>query len=546
MALEPKKIPALYRKHGSEAKIATALGISRGQVQRARNKAIKAGLMDRLPMGRKTNEALKHLTAKPRVKAMRTKSIVGPRGEVHRFIVTSAQNNTKVHDGCWTNLMALAKHYDAKVLVSTYLYNKNAFGQQANDKARLKGTLSYQDHLWFDERVVPYICNDRVKLAKGLVFCGELNILPTAVTPLSGLEVYTGRASMIIPHAKQDAVSIPTLGGDGAKLNYCSGTVTLRNYIQRKEGFKAEFHHMYGALIVEVDEAGHWWVRQLNADSDGTIYDWDLCAKDGVVTDGHRVEAITFGDIHEWRIKEEVKTATWGEGGLVDQLNPRFQFVHDLLDFHSRSHHDVKDYLKMFQRHIEKRESVSEEVASAKTFLYDIYRDDCETVVVDSNHDRHLAGWLTNQDARKDVQNVEFWHALGSALLTEIRAGKKPIALQQAMQIVNDMGPIPATFIDANTSFVICKDFGGGIECAMHGDQPWRAGLATFARMGRRSNTGHGHAAAIRGGAFRTGKKCRDRMGYNDGPSAWSDTDIVTYASGKRTLVTFYAGKARA
>jgi hypothetical protein len=536
--LEPKDIPILYGQYGSLKAIARGKKTSFGVIERLYHKAVEQKLMEPLTMGRKSNQALK---AKVRVQALKTKNATGPKGVVHRFIVTSAQNNTKLHDACWLNLMALAKHYDAKVLVSTYLYNKTAFGQQANDKARLKGVAATQD-LWFDERIAPFICNDRVKLAKGLVFCGELNILPTADAPLSGLEVYTGRASMIVPHAKLAMESIATLGGDGAKLNYTTGTVTLRNYIQRKEGFKAEFHHSYGALIVEVDEDGHWWVRQLNADSEGMIYDWDLCAKDGKVTSGHRVEAITHGDIHEMRIKRSVKTAVWCEGGVVDQLKPRTQFIHDLLDFHSRCHHDIGDHFKMFERHVRAEDSVRAEVTGAVDFLHAIERRDCETVIVDSNHDRFLTRWMTSQDARRDLINVEFWMQLNSAVLAAIREGRKPIALEEAMRLIRH---VPATFIDSNTSYVICPAFGGGIECGMHGDQPWRSTLTTFAKMGRRSNTGHGHSAGIRGGAYRAGKYCEDRMDYNNGPSAWSDTMIVTYQNGKRTLVTIYKGKAR-
>ena len=41
------------------------------------------------------------------------------------------------------------------------------------------------------------------------------------------------------------------LGDEATKFNYSTGTVTQRNYIAKKEGLKAEFHHQYGALIVD-------------------------------------------------------------------------------------------------------------------------------------------------------------------------------------------------------------------------------------------------------------------------------------------------------
>ncbi len=538
--MTPKEIPGLYRKYGSLKAIARAKGLSWTVVNNAYKKAVEGELMPMLKMGRKSKDAVQRPIE--RAKALKTKKRIPPKGVVHRWIITSAQNNTNLHEKTWNNLMLLAAHYKAKVLVSPFLYYKRGLGS-INDKAQLSKRRDTSEGIWYDPRIVPYICKDRVEIAKGLVFCGELQILPTAADPLSGLEVYTGRKSMIVPHVRQDMESVPTLGGSGAKLNYCTGTVTLRNYIQAKAGLKAEFHHCYGGLIVEVDHDGHWYVRQLNADSDGVIYDWDLRV-DGKVTTGNRVEAVQPGDIHKERLKPSVYQALWGKGGVVEELQPRYQFIHDLLDFHRRGHHDVKDPIKMYERFARGQECVRTEVLDAARFLSAIKRKDCETVVVDSNHDRHIMRWLTGVDGRKDPINYRFWLQMQDRVLALIDNTKNFVVLQEAMRVAGDTPP--ATFIDSNTSFVICKEHGGGIECAMHGDLPFRAGVATFSRMGRRSNTGHGHTAFIKGGAFRAGKSCEDRMGYNDGASSWSDTLIVTYPNSKRTLVTIYNGKARA
>ena len=59
-----------------------------------------------------------------------------------------------------------------------------------------------------------------------------------------------------------------------------------------------------------------------------------------------------------------------------------------------------------------------------------------------------------------------------------------------------------------------------------------------FARMGRKSNTGHSHSAGIYDGAYRAGVTGSLDQGYNVGPSSWSHSHIVTYPNGKRTIVT--------
>jgi hypothetical protein len=465
------------------------------------------------------------------------------------FILTCAQNNTQVHEPTWNNLVALAKHYNAQLMVSQFLYYHNAVNQR-NDKANLAGKETRPEDIWYDARIVPFTFNKRAKIANGLVFCGELNILPTAARPLSGLEVYTGRASMIVPHVKIACQSIATVGGSGTKFNYTTGTVTQRNYIQRKEGFKAEFHHCYGGALVEIDDDGNWFVRQLNADSDGTIYDLDLQVKDGKVTSGHRVEAITFGDIHVDEIDETVAEATWGDGGMVDELDPREQHLHDLVDMYRRGYHTARDPFKRFKRFVNNKEDVFVELRNVRDFLTGIHRPNCKIIAIHSNHDRMLTRWLTDDDGREDPVNVEFWLRLNGAAFKYIRKhGDEPIMLQLALEMIALPDTKLPAFIDANTSHVICRKFGGGIECSQHGDKGAngsRGSLAGFAKVGRRTNTGHTHTAGIHDGAFSAGTKSKLQLEYNHGLSSWSHTDIITYENGKRTLITFRNGKWRA
>ena len=545
--IAPDKIPALYNKHGSLKNIARKLDVSFGAVERAYHKAVEQGLMVHVAGGRKPHTHTKLVGTKQRAKALKT-----IRKRHKAYILTCAQNNTLAHEATWENLKALAEYTGAEIYVSTFLYSKRGLGQR-NDKAQLTGAPRDVDDIWFDPAITPYINNRRIEIAKGLVYCGELNILPTAQRPLSGLEVYTGRASMIVPHVKQELESVATLGGSGAKLNYSTGTITQRNYIQRKEGFKGEFYHTYGGLFVEVDDDGHWWVRQLNADSEGTIHDLDLKVEHGKITEGHRVEAITFGDVHVANIDEEVRAATWDEGGMVDVLRPRFQFVHDVLDMYSRSHHTKKDPYKVFKRFCQEQDNVQAEVEQAADFLAEIKRDDCQTVVINSNHDRHLGRWLAENDGRFDPVNAFFWSWLNAQTIDYqfTHDGNEPDHFKLAIERMrpNFEADNNVYFLPSDHSFVLCPKFGGGIEAGMHGDlgpNGARGSIGYFAKFGRRSNVGHSHTTGIRGGAFQTGTNSKLRLEYVHGPSSHSHSDIITHENGKRQIVTLFNGKWRA
>ncbi|HZX69776.1 MAG TPA: hypothetical protein VFE77_03075 [Rhodanobacter sp.] len=477
----------------------------------------------------------------------RTTWDVPPEGRVFRYIFTCAQNNTKLFTPAWENIKALAKHYNASIHVSTFTYNKAAYGKGSIKRGSTQGAGGEP---WWAPELEPHILDQSVQVAPGLVWCGEMNILPTAVQPLSGLEAYTGRQSGIIPHVQFAMRSVASQKSEGTKINYTTGTVTQRNYILKKEGLKASFHHGYGGLLVEVDSDGVWFVRQLNADSEGTIYDLTLRAKDGKVTKGHRMEGITWGDIHLGTVPAAVDEMLWGKDGMMDVLKPRFQFMHDVLDFRSRNHHDRGNPHANFEKYINNTDSVAVELQSVARFLTEgSYRPWCKTVIVDSNHDNALKRWLREADYRTDPPNALLFLKLQLAVYQEIAAPKLRNfnIVDYACRLFMSPHPVPLQFLKQDESFVICGDANGGIECGIHGHNGsnGRPGSAMqFAQMGRKTNTGHSHSAGIWFGAYVSGITGDLEQGYNVGQSSWTRSHIGVYPNGKRVIITCY-GKGK-
>jgi hypothetical protein len=460
------------------------------------------------------------------------------KGEVRRYILTSAQNNTRVPDGLWANLMALKEHYQAELFVSTFTYNKNAYGL----KNQKQGTYAPQDEMWYDERLLPHIRDERVQLAEGLVWCGEMNILPTAARPLSELNTYTGTQSGIFPHAKMAMKAVPTGKSEAAKHNYTTGACTMVNYIKRLAGLRAEFHHTYGAILVEVDVDGVWHVRQLNADSKWRIYDLDIVVDGGVVQRHNGVEACIWGDIHAPRTNEKVLASVWQENGVLDNLHPRFQVVHDLLDFHSRNHHDLRDHVKMFKRHAEGLDSIWAELQLAARFLNNAHRDWCRTIVVNSNHDRFLERWIVDADFKRDPKNARLYLRATAAWYEAIEQKDEKFHLLEWAVSAAGLGTA-ATFLHRDESFLI-----KGIEHGMHGDEGphgARGSATSLSNLGRKLNMGHTHQAEIHDGVYVAGTFSELDMDYNHGPQAWSHSFIVVYPNGKRAIVTLKDGRWR-
>lgn len=469
------------------------------------------------------------------------------KGKVNRYIFTCAQNNTNLHEPTWRNLQALAAHYDASIHVSTLTYDLASYG--ASSVKRGKAKPGDGGEPWWPAEVLARALDRPVVIAPGLVWCGEMNIIPTAVRPLSGLESYTGRKSGIFPHVKIAMESIASGKFEATKFNYTTGTITQRNYIQKKAGQKAEFHHSYGGLLVEVDDEGRWFARQLNADSEGTIYDLHVRSQDGKVTLGHRAEAVQWGDIHRDRVSSAMLDLLWGDHGMLNDLSPRYQFLHDVLDFRPRNHHEMRNFHRMYAKFREGNDDVMAELQRATVFLgKESKRDWCESIVVRSNHDAAFDRWLREADYKEDLKNARFFLEAQLAFVTAIDDGNKdfmPFEWACRKLGVGD----DVKFLKQDESFVICKDANGGIECGHHGDKGAngaKGSLSGFAKSGRKINIGDKHSAGIHDGTYLAGVAGDMDHGYNQGMSSWSNSHTVTYANGKRAIITVWDGKWKA
>lgn len=472
-------------------------------------------------------------------------------GQVKRYILTCAQDMTHLHEEAWANLLGLAEYYDAKLIVSTLKYAKNALGQGA----RAKNNDREAEADDYPEEIREYIDNNRRDLTDRLTFCGELNIIPTAARPLSGMEGYTFRKSTIIPHPKVAVQSVASMKGEGVKLLYTTGTVTMKNYIKRKEGFRAEHFHTYGGLLVEIDAKGSWWCRHLIHGPDGRMYDLDVYAEGGDIYDTERVAAITWGDIHASILEPWVADVQWGtKGSMLEVLRPMEQHVHDIIDFSARSHHTRKDPHAVYESYRTGNWELTRELKLTATVLFaHIARPWCQTYVVNSNHDRHLERWLKEMDWRDDPVNARNILALNERILRSIDEGDKKFnVLEFALRHNYPGHPVPTTtikFLAEDESHILLSDHEGGIECGLHGDRGVNGAKGTvagIAKTDRKTNMMDKHSVAWIDNTICGGTSGNLRPGFNHGLSSWTHADIITYPNATRTIVSPYNGKWRA
>lgn len=517
------------KQHGSMRATARAIGVHRRTVERHLRKT--ALLKKPLAGGKRHAQA--------------TKTSLPASGEIKRFILTAAQNNTHVHDAFWQNVEAMAKHYSAKILVGTFSYNQNNFGQLAVKSGTKK---PYERELWFDPKIKPYISDEKIELAPGLTWCGNMNILPTEDNPISGLETYGGSTSLVFPHTKIEMRSIATTPDLSPKMIYTTGACTLMNYLQKKVGIKAEHHHRYAFLLVEVDSKGQWWARQVAARKSGrNIQDLQVVVEGGeIIATDAPIEAVTWGDLHSTNAQPEVVETSQD---MLDTLHPKYQFLHDIMEGVSVNPHmrKYKAIHENFTRWLRGLHRVDEEFKQTRVVLEKYLRSWCKTIVPDANHDRAwLKKWLREYDYRVDPPNTELFLRMQKFMYEELRAGKmaKNVNLVKfAMENEAGMKAGAIKFLLPDESFEIAE-----VECGLHGHVGSDGAFgspASLAKIGKKATTAHTHSTGIYHGLYVAGtsSKLTTEWDYTTGPSSWSHSHVVLYPNGQRAIVTMRNGK---
>lgn len=455
-------------------------------------------------------------------------------GGANRFVVTSAQNATPVHENFLKSLEQYCEFNNAELVVIPIRY-KNPTS---------KWTDSQQNAEWWAEEVRPYLYNRRKKLCSNLVLLGDIKTIPTAESPLSGFESITHGESGLLGHSKLQLRAIPTPSHAMPKLMTTTGSVTLPNYTDSKAGKKGEFHHVFGAAVVEV-VGKKFHLRQINANRAGEFTDWDCEYTPTEVYEAERIKGLVMGDTHFRFMDPSVREATFGTAGIVDELDPEYLVWHDLLDGYSRNpHHRDNPFIEMAKRS-ENLHLVAKEVEETIAFLKEMTAGR-KSVVVASNHDDFLRRWIVDTDWRRDPDNAVFYLQTAQAMVESVRMGVggsehiMPFAywVDKLNTSTHDI-----RCLDPDESFTLAE-----IECGFHGHRGpngARGSIKNLSNLGVKVISGHGHTPGIENGHYRTGTSTRLRLEYTEGPGSWLNTHCLVYGSGKRTLVNIINGECR-
>jgi len=452
---------------------------------------------------------------------------------IKRFIITSAQNATPIHDGFFASLMNYCDFNDAELVVIPLRY-KNATS---------RWTASQENAEIWDTALAPYLYNQRKKLNDNLVLVGDVKTQPTAAMPLSRFDSLTGPESGIIGHTKIQMKTIAVPAGRYPKLLMTTGACTVKNYTDTKAGKVGEFHHSLAAVVVEI-VGRKFFVRHVNATSDGSFIDIDREYTPNGVASADPALALVFGDTHRAFIDKKVEQCTYDKGGMVDVLNPQHLVFHDLHDGYARNPHHRSNPFNEIAKRTASMHDVKCEVIEDVMWLTRMVGKR-QGIIVSSNHDDFFSRWILDCDWRRDPDNADFYLETALEMVRSVKMTESGTNyVDPFVHWVNKLkGTAPIRCIGRDESFSL-----GGVELSLHGDQGpngSRGSRNNLRRIGVKTIVGHSHSPGIEEGCYQSGTSTPLKLEYNTGPSSWLQAHVVLYANGKRAILPIIDGHWR-
>lgn len=457
------------------------------------------------------------------------KLVFKPQAASERLVITWAQNATPVHKGFLKALELYCATNNAQLLVIAGRY-KNPTSHWSK---------SQRNEQYWEPEIVPYLVNARRALNKNLMLLAEIPIQPTAAMPLTGFEGITHGESGIFGHPKFQMNVIPTPHQALPKILTTTGAVTVPNYTDSKAGAKGKFHHVQGAVVVELEGREFFHLRHINARGDGAFCDLDKAYyPDGTVLPAGAYKALVIGDTHVRFTDPTNDKALFGKNGLVSRIDPRILVFHDLLDGYAvNPHHQGRPFIAVakYKRGFSR---IRSEIHEACVWLAERAKGR-EAKIIASNHNDFFARWMDRHDWRSDPENAEFYLETALHMVRTARIGPDGARIIDpfqywASQLLANQKNIK--IVGRNESLLI-----GGIECSLHGDQGpngARGSRANLSKIGAKSIIAHAHAPGITDGCYQAGTSTPLGLEYTGAVGSWLNSHVSIDPMDKRHVHT--------
>jgi len=462
-----------------------------------------------------TDEAFKELQKK--VKSKRT------------FVITTAVAGKEIHEPSFQALKTFEDTNDGMIII-----------QPCEDVASRSSVFDYE----LDRRLRDCGFAFKDLPLNNKFFLSSIRVSAKQVNPLTGLDrLAQARGSMALASPKQYLKFVANSNTKMPKALMTTGAITVDDYstdksMSKRTSHLAEFDHVMGALIIEIEDENIFHFRQIQFDEDGSFYDlgWKY-NPDGSVEDisnlmGELPVAV-FGDTHVGSHCPEVDQCLQE---IVDYVGCEEIIVHDIFDNRFNNHHDVTKPILRAKLARENKTSMMREGRITAEWLDEWSERVDNIIIVKSNHDEALERYIDEGRFVKDPEN----------LYDALELVKKRIEGVDVLKyLVNDMigvkNPDKIKWLNRDEDYIKF-----GIENGAHGDKGGngsRGSLPSIEKAYYKATVGHSHTAGIWREVYQVGTSTVLKLSYNSGPSSWTNTMCIQYPNGQRQLINIIRTK---
>ena len=445
-----------------------------------------------------------------------------------RFVITTAVAKKPVHEPFLNAIQNYAHRNNALVLVlPSDIRNTNNQKESEDGKDEKSITL--------DPKLKKFrVVFKDLMLNNNLCVC-SIKTSAKQINTLTGLDRVVAKkdASIIVASTKHFLKYIPNRHYDIPKALATTGAITLANYdtdryMSKRTAYIAGNDHIYGAVIVEIENENIFHLRHTVASCDGSFTDLGVeYNPDGsikILSGSILVE----GDSHTESIDLDLHKETMR---FAKEMNVDTIVLHDVFNAASITHHDNEKNLTRAIKAMHHRLSLKDECMCLKDYLEEINNCVNNIVIVNSNHDRHLEKWLESGKYIKDPVNSYYGHLLALSVMQ----GKNPLKVM----IEDELGLKSKDIIWLNEDESYEKY---NVEFGVHGDRGSngaKGSLRCFENGVWNCVTAHTHSAQIIRNAYSVGTIAKMDQGYNKGFSSWTRTCCICYPNGVKQLINF-------
>lgn len=423
-----------------------------------------------------------------------------------------------------------------KVIVSTVFsgeeYDENAFNllkgmaKHLNADLRLLYVHTNKNKRFTEEQLDeldPYLVQDLTFTHDKHAICKSVNVRYSCKRPLTNLEKISDHYKLIVvSSAKQQCKILPYDTNETFKIAYSTGTISKFDYKNTLTSYVDMRFNKCGAVVLEYNDTLQRYLPRNIEIVDNEIYDGDkiyYLEGDRVKFKKTTVDAMVLGDLH---LPEEDFVSVMTSVAQINRYKPKQVLIGDWCSFNSINHHEANRYLNKVMYYQQSLEDELKESTEKLNKLVDM-TEDCEFLIIHSNHDEFLDKWLNSGEMVKDKQNA----VIGCELFSCLAKRDDPYFHYELDKRIK--------FLKKGEIFSV-----NGVVLSNHGHVGLcgsRANSTTYVKTYNKSITGHTHSPKIEDSNYTVGTCSKINLTYTDHLSNWAFANALVHKNGAVQLI---------